>query len=98
MPLDYSKGTLLVEFKTAAEQPTLDDFKQAFGLQDGEVDDDYGLMPLHESVAHQGPNALIRTTWMATVSQAAGDRIEAVGHTDLVAVYSNAGRANGPEL
>lgn len=97
MPLDYSKGTLLVEFMAAA-QPTLETFKRDFGLRADEVDDDYGLMPMHESLPHAGGNALIRTTWLATVSKDAGARIEAESRAGLVAIYSNAGSANGPEL
>lgn len=91
MPLDYQKGTLVIEFKSSVT-PTLDQFKNTFGVGHDEVDDDYGVLPVDEPRR----DAPTLRTYFAVVSTDAGNRIEAQKHADFIAVYSNGGGYQPP--
>lgn len=93
MPLDYQKGTLIVEFKSSAT-PTLDQFKSTFGISHDEVDDDYGLLPVDEPRR----DAPTLRTYFAVVSEVASNRIESQAHPDFIAVYSNSGAHQSPDF
>jgi hypothetical protein len=99
MAFDYEKGSLLVEFRAATDgQPTMAQFRHMFNLKAEDIDADYGLLSLDESIRHDGSDAVIRRTWMATVTMEAGERIERENRKGLIGVYSNYGRSNPPEM
>lgn len=79
MSFDYSKGSLMMEFKTAgAKAPVVAEFKKTFGLSESDFDMTAGFVPMCDGLG---------STFIAIVSPEAGKKIEDSKHPDFIRLY-----------
>jgi len=85
MSLDYSKGTVMLEFNTvSAKSPTVADIKRTFKLADDEIDATYGGKGFVGVPDENG-----KYNFIAVISTEAGKRIQKNPPAGFVQIWPN---------